>query len=234
MRGRKNLFSSSYYLPSYSLPRLFSSVLHFAPLSTINWHYAWNRLVHSGPENFFQCRCKGSIDVHLGAFDILKAHTHAATIPALALVKRHFFSIFRFAVEESFWRFVFGWCCFIVDRNELTYFLKRSLQSTFISVTVIQKNLYVYLYIITWKTNLARKKKVFYLVKIGCLRLKFNVFMPFDGMFKLIKPPLYLFKVCFRWARSSMSCRRRSLKEPTFEQFCTVYCIQTKWLFQIR
>ena len=35
-----------------------------------------------------------------------KAHTHAATIPALALVKRHFFSIFRFAVEERFWRFV--------------------------------------------------------------------------------------------------------------------------------
>ena len=45
--------------------------------------------------------------VHLGAFDIFKAHTHAATIPALACVKRHFFSIFRFAVEESFWRFVF-------------------------------------------------------------------------------------------------------------------------------
>ena len=44
-----------------------------------------------------------------GAFEIL-AHTHAAAIPALALVKRHFFfffSIFRFAVEKSFWRFVF-------------------------------------------------------------------------------------------------------------------------------
>ena len=39
-------------------------------------------------------------DVHLGAFGILKAHTHAAAIPAvLALVKRHFFSIFRFAVD---------------------------------------------------------------------------------------------------------------------------------------
>ena len=70
-------------------------------------HYAWNRLVRSGPESFFQCRCKWSIDVHLGAFDILKAHTHAATIPALARVKRHFISIFRFAVGESFWRFVF-------------------------------------------------------------------------------------------------------------------------------
>ena len=31
---------------------------------------------------------QGSIDVHLGAFDILKAHSHAATIPALACVKR--------------------------------------------------------------------------------------------------------------------------------------------------
>ena len=37
----------------------------------------------------------------------MKAHTQAATIPALACEKRHFFSIFRFAVEESFWRFVF-------------------------------------------------------------------------------------------------------------------------------
>lgn len=38
-------------------------------------------------------------DVHLGAFGILKAHTHAAAIPTLALVKRHFSSIFRFAEE---------------------------------------------------------------------------------------------------------------------------------------
>ena len=75
------------------------------PLSTI--HYAWNRLVDSGPESSFQWRFKGSIDAHLGAFDILKAHTHAATIPALARLKRHFFSIFPFVVEESFWRFVF-------------------------------------------------------------------------------------------------------------------------------
>ena len=56
-----------------------------------------------GQRVFFQWRCKGSIDVHLGAFAILKAHDHAATIPALALVKRHFFSIFRFAIEKSFW-----------------------------------------------------------------------------------------------------------------------------------
>ena len=65
------------------------SISHHYLLSTV--HYALNRLVHSWPESFFQCGCKGSIDVHLGAFDILKAHTHAATIAALALVKRHFF-----------------------------------------------------------------------------------------------------------------------------------------------
>ena len=110
-RGRKVLLLS----PSYSLPRLFSSVPHFAPLSTIQYqermrsfslatihhplstvHYAWNRLVHSWPESFFQCRCKGSIDFHLGVLTFLK------TIPALALVKRPFFSIFRFAVKEIF------------------------------------------------------------------------------------------------------------------------------------
>ena len=75
----------------YSLSLLFSSTFVFlrspfrAPV-----HYAWNRQVHSGPEGFFQCRCKWSIDVHLGAFDILKAHTQAATIPALACEKRHY------------------------------------------------------------------------------------------------------------------------------------------------
>ena len=108
-RGRKNLFSSSYSLPLTLFhvcfpPFSIRTTVHY-PLSTV--HYPWNRLVHSGLESFFQCRCKGSIDVHLGASDISKAHTHTAAIPALALVKRHFFSIFRFAKEESFWRFVF-------------------------------------------------------------------------------------------------------------------------------
>ena len=100
-RGRKVLLLSSTFV---FLRSPFRATVHH-PLSNI--HYAWNRLVHRGPESFFQCRCKGSIDVHLGAFDILKAHTHAATIHALARLKRHFFSIFPFAVKESFWRFVF-------------------------------------------------------------------------------------------------------------------------------
>ena len=61
---------------------------------------------------FFQCRCKGSIDVHLGAFDILKVHTRAATIPPLASVKRHFFFYFPFCsggtfLAICFWMMVF-------------------------------------------------------------------------------------------------------------------------------
>ena len=68
-RGRKNLFSFSHSLPltlfyvcfpPFSIPR------HY-PLSTIHCPL----LVHSGLKSFSLCRCKGSIDVHLGAFDIL-------------------------------------------------------------------------------------------------------------------------------------------------------------------
>ena len=161
-RGRKNIFSSSHSLPLTLFHFCFPpfSIWRRCPLSTV--HYAWNRLVHSGPERFLQCCCKGSIDVHLGAFDIFKAHTHAATIPALALVKRHFlFFCFSFCCRGKFLAICFWWWCFIVDRNELKYFPKRSLQSTFISVIVIHRNVHVYLYIITWKRKLARKKKVF-------------------------------------------------------------------------
>ena len=96
--------------PPYSLPLTLFHVCfppfpisRHCPLSTV--HYAWNRLVHSGPESFFQCRCKDlqmSIQEHL---TFIKAHTHAATIPALALVKRHFF-FFLFSV--SLQRKVFG------------------------------------------------------------------------------------------------------------------------------
>ena len=40
-----------------------------------------------------------SIQEHL---TVLKAQTHPSTIPALALVKRYFFSIFRFSVRKVF------------------------------------------------------------------------------------------------------------------------------------
>ena len=101
-RGRKNLFSSSYSLPLTFFHFCFPpfSIWRHCPLSTV--HYAWNRLVHSGPESFFQCRCKADLQI---AIDILKAHTHAATIPALALVKRHLF--LSFSVLLCFRRFVF-------------------------------------------------------------------------------------------------------------------------------
>ena len=93
------LLSPSYALPSSStfvfLRSPFRATAHY-PLSTV--HYGWKKLVHSEPESFFQCRCKGSIDLHLGAFDILKAH----------IVKRHFFfTVFCCAVEASFWWFAF-------------------------------------------------------------------------------------------------------------------------------
>ena len=57
-----------------------------------------------GQRVFFQWRCRGSIDAILEHLSFLKAHDHAATIPALA-----FFFLFSvlFAVEESFWSFVF-------------------------------------------------------------------------------------------------------------------------------
>ena len=74
------------------------------------------------------------------SIDILKAHTHPATIPALACVKRHLFFYFPFCCRGKFLAICFWWWCFIVDRNELKYFLKRSLQSTLI---VIHRNVNV-------------------------------------------------------------------------------------------
>ena len=43
------------------------------------------------------------------------------------------FFYFQFFCEGKFLAICFWWWCFIVDRNELKYFLKRSLQSTFIA-----------------------------------------------------------------------------------------------------
>ena len=66
------------------------SISRHCPLSTTP---GTGYIVHSGPESFFQCRCKADLQI---AIDILKAHNHAATIPALALVKRHLFYHFPF------------------------------------------------------------------------------------------------------------------------------------------
>ena len=43
------------------------------------------------------------------------------------------FFYFQFFCEGKFLAICFWWWCFIVDRNELKYFLKRLLQSTFIA-----------------------------------------------------------------------------------------------------
>ena len=85
-RGRKILLIS----PSYSLLRLFCSIPHFVPLSTIHCPLRLEQASLRWAREFFPIPMQGSIDVHLGAFDILKAHSHAATVPALACVKRHF------------------------------------------------------------------------------------------------------------------------------------------------
>ena len=71
---------------------------------------------------------QGSIDVHLGAFDILKAHSHAATIPALACVKRHFSALLQ-------WKF-FG------DLFLPMVFHRRSKRVKIFSETFVTKYLY--------------------------------------------------------------------------------------------
>ena len=79
-----------------------------------------------------------AIDVHLGVFDILKARTHAATIPALACVKRHCFSIFRFAVGEiKVLGDLFLMMVFHRRSKRVKIFSATFLTSTFISVIVI-------------------------------------------------------------------------------------------------
>ena len=82
--------------------------------------------------------------------------------------KTPLFFYFPFCCKGKFLAICLWWWCFIVDRNELKYFLKRSLQSTFISVIIIHRNVHVYFYtcthlyfnilIITWKRKLARKE----------------------------------------------------------------------------
>ena len=73
-----------------------------------------------------------------------------------SISKTPLFSIFRFAVEESFWRFVFWWWCFIVDRNE--FFWNEIFSETFVTKYHYKRDshhsVHVYLYIITWKRKL--------------------------------------------------------------------------------
>ena len=87
-RGRKVLLLSSTFVFLHSP---FRATVHY-PLSTI--HYAWNRLVHSRPESFFQCRCKGSIDVHLGGFDIFKTSYSSCNYSCFSISKTPIFFLF--------------------------------------------------------------------------------------------------------------------------------------------
>ena len=75
-----------------------------------------------------------------------------------SMCKTPLFSYFPFCCRGKFLAICFWWWCFIVDRNELKYFLERSLQSTFISVIVIHRNVHVYLYIITWENSREKRK----------------------------------------------------------------------------
>ena len=115
---------------SYSLPRLFSSVPHFALLSSI--HYAWNRLVHSGPESFFQCRCKGSIDVHLGAFDIFKSSYSSCNYSCFSISKTPLFFLFSILLQKK----VFG------DLFLMMVFHRRSKRVKMFSETFVTMYLY--------------------------------------------------------------------------------------------
>ena len=163
-RGRKNIFSSShpphekrvplkapawevtYSLPLtlfQALPRLFSSVLHFAPLSTIHTvHYALNRLVHSAwARQFFPMPMQGIYRCPFRSSCHFISSYSRCNYSCFSISKTHFFSTFCCADGA-----LFCWWCFIVDRDELKYFLKRFLQSAFISVIVIHSERYMYTY----------------------------------------------------------------------------------------
>ena len=87
-----------------------------------------------GHWEFFPIPMHGSLDVHLGAFAIFKSSWSRCNYSCFSI----FFSIFRFiCCRGKFLVICFCWWYFIVDRNELKCFLKRSLQCNFISVIVI-------------------------------------------------------------------------------------------------
>ena len=139
------------------------------PLSTI--HYAWNRLVDSGPDSFLLMPMQGIYRCPFRSIWHFKSSYSRWNYSYFSTPKTPLFFYFPFCCKGKFLAICFWWWCFIVDQNELKYFLKRSLQSTFISVIIIHRNEHVYFYacthlyfnilIITWKRKLARKKKGF-------------------------------------------------------------------------
>ena len=81
---------------------------------------------------------KECIYVCMSIFSIwhLKAQTYSRCNYSRFSISKtpHFFFYFPFCCRGKFSAICFWWCCFIVDRNELKYFLKRLSQSTFIRV----------------------------------------------------------------------------------------------------
>ena len=141
------------------------------PLSTI--YYGWNRLVDSGPNSFLLMPMQGIYRCPFRRIWHFKSSYSRCNYSYLSTPKTPHFFYLPFCWRGKFLAICFWWWCFIVDRNELKYFLKRSLQSTFISVIIIHRNVHVYFYtcttcthlyfnilIITWKRKLARKKSV--------------------------------------------------------------------------
>ena len=124
-----SLFLSSTF---FFLCSPFRATVHY-PLSS--------RLVFGRPESFFKCRCKGSIDVHLGAFDNLKAHTDAATIPALACVKRHFL------LQRKVFGHLFLPMVFHRRSKRVKIFSETFVTKYLISVIIIRRNVHVYNYL---------------------------------------------------------------------------------------
>ena len=153
-RGRKVLLLSSTFV---FLRSPFRATVHH-PLSNI--HYAWNRLVHRGPESFFQCRCKGSIDVHLGAFDIFKSSYSSCNYSCFSISKTPLFFLFSILLQKK----VFG------DLFLMMVFHRRSKRVKMFSETFVTMYLYkrdsntsertcvlIHNYL---KEKLARKKSV--------------------------------------------------------------------------
>ena len=117
--------------PSYSLPRLFSSVLHYAPLSTTpgTGSFMVGQRVFLMPMQGIY-RCPFGRIWHFNS-------SYTLQLFLLSISKTPLFFYFPFRCRGKFSAICCWWWCFIVHRSELKYFLKRSLQSTFTSVIIV-------------------------------------------------------------------------------------------------
>ena len=105
-RGQKILLLSALLLssPFVFFRSPFRVTVHY-PLSTI--HYAWNRLVDSGPDNFLLMPMQGIYRCPFRSIWHFKSSYSRCNYSCFSTPKTPLFFIFPFAVKESFWRFVF-------------------------------------------------------------------------------------------------------------------------------